>query len=117
MEMTSRAREVIVPLCPALMKPHLEDCIQVWDPQYRKDLELLERVQRRATKVVRELEHLSYKKKKKRLRGLGFFSLTGKGSGEIKLWPFSIWRELINRWETDFLHGQIKIGQGGMVLN
>ena len=70
--MLSRLREVNLPLCSVLMRPHLEYCIQMWSPQYRTDMDLLKCVQKRVTKMIQNTEHLSYEN---RLRELGLFSL------------------------------------------
>jgi len=61
--------------CPSLLhlvRPNLEYCVQARGLQYKKYVELLERVQRRATKMISVVEHLPYKD---RLTELGLFSL------------------------------------------
>ena len=69
--MSSRERKVIVTLLLSFCEtPLLEYCVQAWSLQHKKDTELLEQVHRRAAKMMRGLEHLSYEK---RLRELGLF--------------------------------------------
>ena len=55
-----KEKQLIVPLYKAIVRPHLEYWIQVWRPYRKKDIDKLERIQQRATKMIPELRDFSY---------------------------------------------------------
>ena len=55
-----KENELIIPLCKTIVRPHLDYWIQAWRPNRKKDIDILERVQRRATKIIQKLRYISY---------------------------------------------------------
>ena len=59
-EITFKQPQLIVPLYKAIVRPHLEYCIQAWRLYRNKNIDRLGKIQRRATKIIPELRDLSY---------------------------------------------------------
>ncbi|CAM4587787.1 unnamed protein product [Lepidochelys kempii] len=68
----NKTENILLPLYKSMVRPHLEYCIQMWSPHLKKDILALEKVQKRATKMIRVLERVPYED---RLKRLGLFSL------------------------------------------
>ena len=71
-QFSSRKRETILTLYNALVRPHLEYAVQFWSPSLRRDIDRLESIQARATKLISEIRNVSYER---RLDKLNLFSL------------------------------------------
>ena len=62
---TYKEKSLIVPLYKAIVRPHLEYCIQTWSPYLRKYIDMLEKIQIRATKLIPGLRDLTYEERLK----------------------------------------------------
>ena len=62
---TYKEKSLIVPLYKPIVRPHLEYCIQAWMTYQRKYIDMLEKIQRRATKLIPGLRYLRYEERLK----------------------------------------------------
>ena len=53
-------KELILPLYKSIVRPHLEHAVQFWSPNLRRDIDKIEKIPRRATKMISEIRNHSY---------------------------------------------------------
>ena len=96
----NKSEKVILKLYNSLVRPHLEYCVQFWSPYYRKDIEKLERVQRKITKMIPRLRNISYEE---RLKELNLFSLSKRRMRGDLIEVFKIFKGFDNISAEDYL--------------
>ena len=82
-----KEKELIILLYKTIVRPHLEYCIQAWRPYRKKDIDILERVQRRATKMIQKLTNISYEM---HLKECGLTTLETKRLRGVQIVVFKI---------------------------
>ena len=105
---TYKSGEVVKKLYCSYVRPHLEYCIQAWSPCYEKHCWLLERVQKRATKMVNGLSNLTYEE---RLQKLDLFSLRYRRLRGDLIETF----KFVHGQEQGYLRGMFEFSGNGIV--
>ena len=86
-------KDIFMATYKVFVRPILGYCQQVWSPYYVKDIEQLEQVQRRATKLVPELKDMEYED---RVKALGLFTLSQRRVRGDMIFMFKIFNNLVN---------------------
>ena len=107
--LTCLSEETLLPLYKALVRPRMEFAIQAWSPYLKKDIMKLEKVQRRATKLVPSLSHLPYEE---RLQRLGLTTLEKRRTRGDMIQTFKILKGF-DRIKTDCAFLALDHGQQG----
>ena len=99
-------KESFMCLYKAMVRPHLEYANQVWAPRYQRQIDALENVQRRATRLIPGLKHLSYED---RLKYLKLPTLTYRRlRGEL----IEVYKIFTSKYDPDVCKNLIKLRQG-----
>ena len=94
-----KSKEVVMKCYNSLVRPHLEYCVQFWSPYSKQDILLLEKIQKRATKMIPQLSHLAYED---RLRELDMFTLRSRRTRGDMIQVFKMFKGIDNLDATKF---------------
>ena len=98
---TCKSKNIIVRLYKALVRPKLEYCVQAWRPFLRRDIDGLEQIQHRATKMIEECRNLNYEN---RLLLTGLTTLEDRRNRGDMIEVFKIVKGLDKLEQNNFLH-------------
>ena len=96
---TCKNRKVVLNLYKSLVRPHLEYCVQAWRPHFKKDIDCLEKIQRRATRMIEGYGKVNYDN---RLKQVGLTTLETRRERADMLEVYKIMKGLEGLHEKDF---------------
>ena len=89
---TYEDKSLIIPLYKAIVRPHLEYCIQAWSPYLRKDIDMVENSQRRATKLIPGFIDLTYEERLKECGLMMMMMMMMRGATPLRPLGAFLWR-------------------------